>query len=104
MNLIRTAFMTSATLQKKKDYDPGVVGMNLQQQEMKRRRDWLKIRSFCLAKKIFMGILTPHSTVVHVEPPSPLQFPRISFEFVTTIPIIPASILVRLRTYMCHNG
>ncbi|KAL3995227.1 putative integral membrane protein [Acanthocheilonema viteae] len=65
INLIRKALMTSATVQKTKDYNPGIVGMNLQQQEMKRNRDWLKNPVFLggtlLAWIALMGYLKPHS-------------------------------------------
>uniref|UniRef100_A0A8R1Y5F3 Uncharacterized protein n=1 Tax=Onchocerca volvulus TaxID=6282 RepID=A0A8R1Y5F3_ONCVO len=89
MNLIRTALMTSATLQKNKDYHPGVVGMNLQQQEMKRRRDWLKNPVFLsgtlLAWIALMRYLKPHSErVSFAEHRFRLFLQASSFVFVLT--------------------
>uniref|UniRef100_A0A0R3RLT0 HIG1 domain-containing protein n=1 Tax=Elaeophora elaphi TaxID=1147741 RepID=A0A0R3RLT0_9BILA len=56
--------MSSATIQKA-NYDPGLVGLNLQQQEMKRHREWLKNPLFLsgtlLAWIALMGYLKPHS-------------------------------------------
>ncbi|VDK65747.1 unnamed protein product [Onchocerca ochengi] len=103
--------MTSATLQKSsmyfktkrtlsfriyeyilfqnKDYHPGVVGMNLQQQEMKRRRDWLKNPVFLsgtlLAWIALMRYLKPHSErVSFAEHRFRLFLQASSFVFVLT--------------------